>query len=226
MMGGLARVRFAASDSVILFHGNSLVYGATYASQPFPGLVQALAPISNTNTCVNLGTNGIQTPALISEAPSVIDARFDAAKKNLLVVWEGRNHIFNGGATPAQAWSSMQTYIAGRLAAHPQWKIVLMTCIPQRVPADTDATCAATWAQFEVFNNLMRNGWRATGAKALVDTTQTGSPFANLVTLADFNGIGLYNTTADPGYYVHLVNAGNAVIGQMVASALRRLPKR
>lgn len=226
VLGGRPVTRFTSNSAVIVFHGNSLVRGITYATDPVPAQVQRLHPVNNTSTCVNRGTDGIQTPALITNAPSQVDALFNAAKDNIVVFWEARNSMYNGGKTPAQAWADVQTYVAQRLAANPKWKVLLLTIIPQRASFDTDSTCAATMATFEQFNDLMRAGWRATGAKALVDVMKPGSPFrVGAGTVADFNNCGLYTTAID-GHWVHLNNAGNAVIAQYVADELKRLPAR
>ncbi len=226
IMNGAPVLKYTASSAVIVFHGNSLVYGLSYATDTVPALVQVAAPINNTSTCVNRGVNGIQTPAMITNASTQVDALYSGAKDNIVVFWEGRNSIYNGGKTPSQAWADVVTYCADRLAAHPGWKIVLMTLIPQRVAGDSDASCAVVQAKFDEFNALMRAGWRAAGAKACCDVVQEGSPFRGVTTLAHFNAGGLYNTTADPGYFVHLTNTGNAVIASQVSQTLRRLTRR
>ncbi len=177
LMGGVPVIRYTTSSAVIVFDGNSLVLGASGATDPMPAQVFRSAPVNSTSACTNSGTNGARTNEMITQAAAQIDPLFNAAKNNILVVWEGRNSIYNGGRTPAAAWVEIQDYVAARLALHPEWKIVLMTVLPQRASTDTDASAAATWATFQQFNDLMRAGWRATGAKALVDVVAPGSPF-------------------------------------------------
>ncbi len=226
MMGGVPVVRYTTSSAVIVFDGNSLVLGASGATDPMPAQVFRNPPISSTSACTNSGTNGARTYEMTSQAAAQIDPLFNAAKDNILVVWEGRNSMYNGGRTPAQAWAEVQAYVSARLALHPEWKIVLMTVLPQRASTDTDASAAATWATFQEFNDLMRAGWRAAGAKALVDVVASGSPFLlTSFAIADFNAIGLWSPT-ETTQWVHLSNAGYAYIASLVSASLRRLRKR
>lgn len=225
LLGGRPILRYGTATAVIVVHGNSLVNGQSGATSSFPAQLQAQEPFLTGATCYNRGTDGLRTYQMTSEYGSRIDPLFNAAKDNILVVWEGRNSIYNGGRTPAQAWDEIVAYCAQALAARPTWKIVLMTCLPHRLTEYNDAQCDAANDLVDEFNTLMLANWRASGAVACVDVVQPGSPFRALRTLTDFTAIQhLWSPTES--FWVHLSNEGYGVIAGYVASVLKRLPVR
>lgn len=236
-----ATVKYATDTAVIVFHGNSLVYGQSGATVPqgaMPYQVQRLAPVGNAVTCNNRGANG-QSWAGMRTTGAQVDALYESGKKNILVCWEGHNSQFGEGKTPAQAFADAQAYCADRLTAKPGWLIVHMTTIPAFYQSWTDSQSAAGNANLNEYNRLLTEGWRGTGAKSLVDVRQTGSPFIlgnfNRTTFAAalYGGQSIWSPNDQQGgggtgqnQFVHCSDVGYGYLAQIVANALRRLPTR
>lgn len=228
LINSVPLVKYTSATAKIVFHGNSLVYGASGATDPMPAQVYRSSLINQQVICSNQGVNGQTTQDMINSG-GTIDNLFATGKSNVLVVWEGHNSIntlMNGGASgeeaTASAWEQMKTYVAQRLAAKP-WKIVLMTVLPSRRSIDTNATCNSINDAYVAYNDLMKAEWRSIGASALVDMVQPGSPFIMPDwSLASFEAISLWSE-GDGGQWVHLNNEGYGVIAEYVVDKLRRL---
>lgn len=240
VLSGLNAVRYLSASANIVFHGNSLIYGQSGATVPtgaMPYQVQRMPPINNQVTCINKGVNG-QSWAGMRTTGSEVDALFVAGKSNVLVAWEGHNSQFGEGKTPAQAFADCQAYCADRLAARPGWLILHMTTIPAYYQSWTDSDSATGNAKLEAYNDLLRAGWRGTGAKGLVETRQSGSAFlfANYLrttfAAANIAGQSIWSPNDQQGgggtgqnQFVHPSDIGYMALAQMVSVALRRIPK-
>lgn len=121
----------------------------------------------------------------------------------------------------------MTDYIKARQAVHP-WKVVLLTCLPRQTSAGQQQTTDLN-AALDAYNVILRNTYRAMGARMLVDIRAANSPF-NLADyqMATFEAAyagGLWNA-GETGNHVHLNGTGYFQVAQMVAAALKRLPAR
>ncbi len=228
--GGVLKYTLATTN--VVFHGNSLIAGTgTTVSGAMPYQVQRLPGINNKFTVVNLGINGQNLVQMLTTGTNSVDPLFDPTKKNVLVVWEGHNTMNSLSYTGAQAYEALKTYTNARLSLNP-WLIVHMTLMPARYLNTSDATANSLNTRFNDYNDLLRAGYKEMGAKLLVDVRQAGSPFMTPpdYSIESFNDITTSNQTVwslvDNRQWVHLNNVGYAVIAQMVAATLRRMPNR
>lgn len=229
ILGGTPFIRYG-SGVKICCDGNSLTESHG-SGTPYPTQLAALAPLNGLVTVVNTGISGQTTQNMIDSAADV-EAAYDATKTNILVCMEGTNSIYNG-RTAAQAASDMGNYIAARLAAQPARKIILLTCTPRQLGV-SDADNAVQNAIIDAYNVILRSNYLAYGAKLLVDLRQPGSPWsaANFpdYTTATFNAsaAGGWWAAAEVGTggLTHFSTTGYGAMAQMVATALRRLPRR
>lgn len=209
----------------VTYDGNSLVAGAG-ASVPMPSQVAALAPLAGSGaTMANIGVSG-QTlrkmNGLDGGSAADVDGEWSSGRRNVLVIWEATNSIHYFGRTVAQGVQDLVDYIAARKAAHP-WQVVLLTCLP-RFQADQGGVYGKD-TQLVAFNARARAEYRSWGADVLVDVRAPGSVF-------DFDGTvsGNFDSTqslwAETSEWVHLNDAGYAVVAKWVAAGLRRLPGR
>jgi hypothetical protein len=183
----------------VICHGNSLTGGPSFDTS-YPTQTRALLGDEVDYTIA--GTAGMTTPTMITEAATRIDTRLSSWNKaNILVGWEGRNHVVVSGASAATAYSSLATYYAARQAAG--WKVVAATVLPsQSLSNVTRAT----------LNQSIRDNWQ-TFADALAD-------------LAADPTIGPDGANSNATYYsdtIHLTAAGNAVAAQVFADAIEPL---
>lgn len=229
LLGGVARLRFNAGATNVVFHGNSLMAGV-YSTATMPQRVQALPPISGQLTVTNIGRPGYTWDNLSADAGNV-DALYVAGKTNILVVWEGTNTIKNNGFNGLACYNNAASYTAARLALHPWW-VIHMTTLPCRYSSFTDSDADAMQVGIADYNALLRANFGTIGAKALVDLGQPGGPFVpppNNSTAA-FSAMTRAGSTiwtpAEPGQWVHINDNGYAGVADMVALALRRLKAR
>ena len=223
IMGGTARLKYSAATANIVFDGNSLTAGV--GGGPYPGYVTSMAPLNGVVTTTNCGINGQTTSAMMGATD--VDGAWVAGKTNVLVAWEGTNSIAGGGRTAAQAAQDMADYITARQAVHP-WRVLLLTCLPRQDGAGQAQTTALN-ASLDAYNTILRNTYRAMGARMLVDIRAASSQF----NLADYQ-MATFETAAagglwaagETGNHIHLSNAGYFQVAQKVADALKRLPAR
>jgi hypothetical protein len=170
---------------------------------------------------------------------STIDALYNPSKTNILIAWEGHNDMLGLGKTAAQAFADAQTYTSQRLAANPGWKIIHMTCLPGYYQSWDDTASAAGNAKLDQYNDLLRAGWRGTGAKALVEVRQAGSPFVladykrTTFAAATYQGQSIWSPNDQQGgggtgqnQFIHCSDIGYGYLAQIVANVLKRLPAR
>ncbi|WP_409266818.1 SGNH/GDSL hydrolase family protein [Massilia sp. BHUDP2] len=226
ILGGVPKIRYTSDATNVVFDGNSLVFGqGSSGGQSMPAQLAALAPIGGRLSITNLGISGQNLGQMRSNASDVDGAWVDG-KRNVLLVWEGTNAL-NYGGTVNNAYNDTAAYCAERLALHP-WLIVLLTTIPRQNQGATQADTDAYNAKLTDYNTRIKSGYKAMGAKAVIDVRQEGSPFAFANYLpATFDAPGVGSLWASEGAMrVHLNNAGYGVVAQMVADGLKRLPAR
>jgi len=154
-----------------------------------------------------------------------VDNAFDANKRNILLAWETTNAVHVENRTPAQVAADAEEYVRGRLAAHPTWRIFVMSSIPRenvdQATADTrNATLAAADA-------LIARQCRSWGAKGFITLRGVGSPWA----FPDYalsrwgDNPQLWLESGGPSNVrVHLTDAGYRIVAQIVAMVLRNAP--
>lgn len=200
--------------------GNSLVFGVG-ATVPMPAqLLTKLATVSGiTPTAPNVGVSGQSTRqmnGLDGGSSADVDAAWVAGKNNILVAWEGTNSVAFYGRTPAQGATDMTDYIAARRAVHPWW-VVLLTTLP-RFETGNDAL-------LRDYNTLAKANYLAWGADVLVDVRSAGSPF-NFDGETSTGFVATQSLWFETSNWVHLNDAGYAIIADRVASAIGTLSKR
>lgn len=221
ILGGIAKLRFS-SDVNIVFDGNSLVAGGALSSpstQSVPAQIKPLAPLNGVVNVVNIGVNGQTISNMRGRGTQYADANYVAGKKNILLPWEGTNFICNTTMTGQAAGDAFAGYCAERLSAHPDWIIVPMTTIPRFDVYGSGWTIAQANAELIAFDNYLKANWRAMGCKALIDVRASG--------IFTYTGTSM-NTAMQPYMLenIHYNPAGGALIAQMAADALKRLPAR
>lgn len=198
------RLSAALACAQVVCDGNSLTYGyglAVPATQGYPAQLQTL--LGATTYVRNFGVSAIQTDAMVTNYPTRIAPFLDTRRaKNILVVWEGGNHIKLGGVSAATAWASLVSYM--QLARASGWEIVLCN-----VGARGDIA-GATETERDALNVLIAAGW-ATYADAFVDID------------ADVN----LSNPADLTYFqadtIHYTQAGQAVVAGLIDTAVSSL---
>lgn len=222
LLGGTALVRYTSDKTNIIFDGNSLVEGNALGptDQPTKGIVPQLAglfPINGNITIHNIGVSGQAISDMRSRGSLFADGNYAAGKKNVLLVWEGTNSICNNGVSGADAGAQMAQYCAERLAAHPDWLIVMLTTLPRfnigsySIPDGN--------AQLDIFDAYIKANQRAMGVKKIVDVRAAGIFTYTGPTVSD----AMAPYMIDP---IHYNAAGGTVLAQYCADALRRLPAR
>lgn len=216
----------------LVFDGNSLVLGVG-ASTPLPGALMADRFLAGSGAAmVNLGVGGQtwrQMDGFDGGSASDVDGAYVAGKANVLLAWETTNSVFNAARTAQQTIADAGSYLARRLAAHPDWTIVLLTSLPRQTgPAlgSGQAPIDAANAVLAAVDDAFRANYRAMGAQALVDVRAPGSPFAlSAYAPADFEAATPY-WAEGPGARVHLNDAGYGLVARMVVRTLRRIAQR
>lgn len=172
-----------------------------------------------------LGVNGQtwrQMDGLDGGDSSKVDGAYIQGKVNILVAWETIN---SGNRTVLQNVADARSYIANRLALHPDWRIVLVTSLPVESWRGERETLALN-ARLQAVDDIFRASYRDMGAEALIDVRAPGSPWRySGFTPADFDATQELWYTAD-GARVHPNDAGYALITEWVIQALERLIPR
>lgn len=157
-----------------------------------------------------VATSGISTPALISRAGGMVDARFRSdlpANKNVCMVWELTNDL-STGIGGAQAYANVKAYCQARKAAG--WKVVVATCLP-RSNAGLVATFEADrqYVNSAIVLNAVAEGWADAVAHVGGDAT-IGAP-------------GASDNTANFNDKIHLTSAGHAIAKTYFTAALNSI---
>lgn len=226
VMGGVARMKFAAATTAMTIDGNSImdpVY-SDLATQ-----LKALAPISNQFTITNRGKSGQTTRDMINTA-SDVDGAFVSGKRNVLLVWELTNSIHNQGRTGAQVIADTIEYINARqayiAATYPgeKWVIVLMTGIPRGSHKGSFWSYEQGEVHMQYCNTYIRENYRAMGAVAYVEARRAGGPF-DFTDVLDANNFPAALWT-DRTHPTNGAGGGKSILAGYIADTLKRLPAR
>ena len=206
----------------VVFDGNSLVQGIGATNTPLPTAFGNL--VSGTIASVsNLGGSGRtwrNMNGLDGGSSTSVDGAFDTSKTNILFAWETTNSVFNAGRTAAQTIQDATDYIAARRAAHPAWRIILLTSIPRQPGITGNQIMASVDAAFLA-------NYRAMGADAVVNVRRLGSYF-NFADYTDptfaYDPFGYWFEAA--GGRVHLRDPAYQLIAGWCLEAFKRLRAR
>lgn len=153
----LARIESSALlERSFTCHGNSLTAGqGATAGMDYPA--QLSAAIGANYYVNNKGTNGFRTPQLTAELPTpkmLVPSQYPSLRRTL-IVWELRNQIVEGPATPAQAVASLEAYC--QVARSLGWEDILVldaiadgtaNGMSPAIQAETNARLHAVWPSF------------------------------------------------------------------------------
>lgn len=203
----LTATLFCGGDSQdyinVVFDGNSLTEGTT--ASPYPDQVVSL--LSEQYAYANIAVGGQNTDDMLTRQASQLYARYNgAARKNMVVAWEGTNQLGHDNCNAALSYQRMVTYCQNARANG--WTVIVGTVLPQNV---FNTNCFETARQ--TYNSLLRANW-ASLADALADIA--ASPL-----------IGYAGAWADITYYqadqIHLNDNGNGVVADIVAPIINSL---
>lgn len=214
----------------VVFDGNSLVAGTGAATTPLPAAFASLLPgLASVSNLGGAGRTWRMMSGLDGGSANAVDAAFNASRTNVLFAWETTNSVCNAGRTAAQTIQDAADYIAARRAAHPGWRIVLLTSVPRQTGNaifDLTTRMAANQAMTSVDMAFLGN-YRAMGADAVVDLRRKGSYFR----FGDFDDAAFASDPsgfwyeAAPGR-VHLVDNAYMLIADWCREAFRRIHRR
>lgn len=222
---GSGRTIYDTTRTSITYDGNSII------DPTLPGelVVQlaAMAPINNNLVINNLGISGQTIRQMITNRADVSNS-FAPGKRNILIVFEITNSIFNGASrTGLQAIDDLKEYIqvvqADIQARYPgqRWTIILQTAIPRGDYLGAVYTAATGEVELSIANNYIRANYKAMGATAFIESRRPGGIF-------DFTDST--NSARFPSTYwrdkTHPNKAGDAILAQYVADVLTTLPSR
>lgn len=142
----------------IVFDGDSLTIGA--GVQPFNVFPrggdypsQVVSALDPRGTYYNVGVGGEQISTMITNAPTVVDAKLVAGRNNIVVICGGSNDIWVSDINP---YSRIVTYCQARRAAG--WKVIVGTITPR---ADTQDTLPADFETVRLAcNTSIRANWQ------------------------------------------------------------------
>lgn len=158
-------------------------------------------------TMENFAVANYVTPQVLDQMPK-INAAFDPTKDvNVLVLWEGTNHIYYG-ATAKQAEESLLEVCRRARAVHPEWKIVMGTLLPR-----SEDDFPATQERDRLAVNVALRAVKASG----------NTLFHELADVAQDPRVGPGGTEKDKTYYhdlVHLNDAGQQVVAPIFAKSI------
>jgi lysophospholipase L1-like esterase len=112
---------------VIVFDGNSLVYGNNVGQeQNLPAQVGQL--YGEKAIVYNFGVGAQTTQSMQKDAAQQIDPILRPYRTNILVAWEGTNELYFG-ASPDTAYQDLVSY--SRERKEKGWKVILLTLLPR-----------------------------------------------------------------------------------------------
>jgi hypothetical protein len=199
----------------IVVHGNShtLGVGGTNVATMNEGILAANGSPLATDWLA-MGTSGITTPTLASEAAARVDVLYNssiAAAKRVLIFWEGTNHIAGTvSAVSATFYDAIKNYCIDRKTANPNWKIVVGTIMPR--------------------GGSMANSANYEAVRLAVNVSIRAAKLANetwLDAVADVGGdatIGVTGANANATYFsadqIHLTDAGHTIAATYFRDAI------
>ncbi len=216
------------------FVGNSLTQGAhSTPGNDYPSVCMRLlgpaygtVPAASATTPYNLGIGGATIATVPSPNPSgyvtltsgaaAVDSHLSGSLPNILVVWECSNELAeNPGVTTATSTeAAFKAYCLARRAAG--WKVIVLTVLPRQLQPTMRGDDEAAR---QTINTWMRANWPSfsDGEADVAADARIGYPGT------EANGTYYYNPGSGLDQYVHLVDAGYAIVANYVAQAVSRL---
>jgi lysophospholipase L1-like esterase len=192
----------------IIADGNSLIAGQE-ASREFVRVVCDLLAPYQAYDGEGYGVGGQTTAQMSSDAGAQIDPRYSASRpRNILLVWEGTNHLFlDEGLSAADAFAAITSYCQARKTANAGWQIVVLTVLPRTVAGGSTFE-----ARRQSLNALIRAGHASYDAVADVGADAT------------IGAAGAFNNATYYSDLTHLSDAGQLVAAALVRDAILALP--
>jgi hypothetical protein len=232
---------FGAGTIKVTFDGNSIMNGAHASGYWLPHVVAArIAPMNGAQSVVNVAIGGHSyrmMNGLDGGSTADVDGAFDAAKYNILSIWDGTNSV-GSGRTGQQAADDLFDYINARKASRAWAAIVVTDTVPRYEPAVSTAWGGTNQAavdeynrQLVLHNQILANNWKDMGITRLVQMRTNGSPFGGfpdwtLPTFERAQTLPLWST-AEPnggGFHTHLSDRGFEFWAYRHNAELARLP--
>lgn len=206
----------------IVLDGNSNVASSQTPNpaQRLTAQLSALAPLNGNVTIKNFAKGGATWKTMLSGVDgsgiSEVNAAYESGKVNILIVMEDFNAAIIEGAT-ATVLADRQAYINAVKAAHPDWRMFLMT-----VPAGKDDGGGGYNTIIDECNSYLRLNWASMGLEGFIELRPTGGPF-------DYHPPYVYteSTFVKSGYYIddaHWSPSGIAVVAGYMANTLAAMP--
>lgn len=189
---------------LIVFDGDSLTAGTGTPGTDYPSYT--LEHLPRGIAMVNVAVPGQEWGDMLADVEREVDPLHTAsARRNILVVWAGTNDLHRTH-TARRVWRELREYCSAR--RENGWQVVVLTVLP-KIP--TESGCRFE-RQRRLLNHNIRERWTDI-ADALADV-------AHDKRVGDFAGLfgARYRTDR-----VHLNAAGNRVIAEVVAAAVRPL---
>lgn len=161
----------------------------------------------------NYGVGGQTTLQMSSDAGTQVFPNFNAARGDILAMWEGTNHLFlDSSVTATTAYNAIVSYCQAAAAAGVT-RIVAGTAMPRFDGGGSYET------RRTALNTLLRSGLAAAVTGATVVIADVGGD--SLLGVA-----GAFNnaTYFDPNDFTHLLPAGHDRAGSIFAAAAMTLP--
>ncbi len=224
------RAPITSSAMNIMAHGNSLTQGvgagASSNAKRWTDVAQGILGIGVSNQ----GVGGQSIQGMKTTATSVIDPNLVAGKLNVLVAWEFTNEVSGNGRDAVAAHNQWASYCNARRAAATAAGKKLYIITVGLIPAGAGATPTITnerMAAMIAADGLLRKNYR-TYSDQFVDLAAF-EPWKSLYAGGDwstsaFDAASVYHRsdgTADDR--VHLGDAGYALVGQIIAQAIKRV---
>lgn len=156
---------------------------------------------------------------LMNGGAGAVDAAWNENTTNVLVAWETTNSVFNEDKTTVQTVADAQTYINGRRAAHPGWKILLVGSLPRYAVGGVNNT--AKNATLEAVDAHFAANWAAMGVDGYVGLRTAHPAFNHHGTEAGFSA---YESFWKEGIHgIHPTELAKPYIAQAVGAAVATL---
>lgn len=200
------------SNANIVCFGNSLTYGqesSNPATKSYPAVLKTLAPFNVAGcTITNVGVSGRTTQELIATQSTVVNPLYVAGKRNIVLVFEMINDIFNNCLDAATAYAHIVTLCGNLKAAG--WEVWVGGTTVRNVSVAPSNSCGSA-AAIEAISNA---------ANALVA--------ANALTIADgYLNLRRNTNLTDPDLYtayladsIHYNDAGYYLLAVGIAQDL------
>jgi lysophospholipase L1-like esterase len=201
--GEIAPLATITRNKNIVFEGDSLTFGsgATYS---YPQ--QLMRKVTATCAGTNVATSGHTIDTMTAEGAAVDALRSSGHRQNVLCFYGGTNNLA-GAETATTVYNKIVAYCQARRAAG--WRVIVCTMLP----ASATGYAADYYAKRNAVNASIRASWStfADGVADIGANATIGPDGAEL------------NTTYYAADRVHMVDAGYAIMADIVLAAVNTL---